>query len=75
MNYIWILSNQHNEVMALFTGPELAFRSLERTYGIGIVKVIVRKAGRWEIRVKGQGVLRCVRRILLDKPVGLWSLT
>ncbi len=69
MKYVWLLFNQRGELHATFISPELAFRSLERSHGVGLVKVIHRGPGLWKINVKGNGELLCTRWMLHDKPI------
>ena len=58
-----------DELYTVFISPELAFRSLDRFHGFGLVKVIHRGPNLWKISVKSNGVLLCTRWMLHDKPI------
>ena len=69
MNYVWPLFDDTGELQGVFKSPGLAFRSLERTHGVGLVRVLHRSAKVWKIRIKSNGMFLCTRWRLLDKPI------
>ncbi len=71
MNYVWILSASDGETIGVFTKPELAFRSLERLFGRGLVEVLFRQAKLWSIHVRDREVLLCERHRLRSTPISL----
>ncbi len=68
MTYAWTLFDSNDQLMAIFTSAELAFRSLERSHGTGLVKVVHRGPKLWKIHIKGNGVLLCTKWVLLSGP-------